>query len=556
MASAADIYTYESSLQSEFKEIPFARRDLAWVVDSNNSSYSGGQVIIETSQLANSGKYADFSQAFIEIPLVVAYKSSVDATAANSAFTVGLKNGFHQLIHSMLVEYNNTTVAQSTPFTNMYVSYKMMTTFSQDDVVKYGGSLNFFPDVAASVRYQNSGASLYGDGSSIVCPQASAIIDLGPSSAATYISQTTNTGYRSRLYNTQFIGGVASTASAILSSPQTVGLSNFTNDGGAAAARIYYTSILAVVRLKDFCEFFQQIPLVKGALIKLTLNMNVSSFSVAVVNNTSVAQPTSIVLSNGTNPLLVSSANQYSPNYSLPTGTLSVACGISSATIGSTTVNHNILRSCRLYCPLYTFDPSYEEKYLSLERFKTVEYTDIYQFLVPQISTGTQFTNLLTNGIVNPKRVVIIPILSGTAANNTSGSVSELQSCYSGVPACSAPLAAITAFNVALSGINVFQSNLNYDYECFLNEVCRAGSINGGLSTGMMSGLIDQYAWQTLYRFYTVDLSRRLGGDESVPKSVQITGTNATTKTLDLYTFIEYGRKVKIDVLTGALTAI
>jgi hypothetical protein len=40
--------------------------------------------------------------------------------------------------------------------------------------------------------------------------------------------------------------------------------------------------------------------------------------------------------------------------------------------------------------------------------------------------------------------------------------------------------------------------------------------------------------------------------EQSVPKSVQILGTNYSTMPLDLWVFIEYGVQVSIDVLTGA----
>lgn len=37
-------------------------------------------------------------------------------------------------------------------------------------------------------------------------------------------------------------------------------------------------------------------------------------------------------------------------------------------------------------------------------------------------------------------------------------------------------------------------------------------SINGGLDTGLTSGLIDYQKWINCYRYYVVDLSRRLAG--------------------------------------------
>jgi uncharacterized alkaline shock family protein YloU len=40
--------------------------------------------------------------------------------------------------------------------------------------------------------------------------------------------------------------------------------------------------------------------------------------------------------------------------------------------------------------------------------------------------------------------------------------------------------------------------------------------------------------------------------EEAVPKSVSVLGQNTSTKSIDLFIFIEYGVEVSIDILTGA----
>lgn len=554
--SASDMYVYENAMTKDFDRSLFQRKEWSYINDQNNGSYSGGQITFETTQTANSGKWINYQEGFLEIPIVTAFKSSVDITGAVSQFTVGLKNGFHQFIHSAQVDYNGTTVNQTTPFLNAYISYKLMTTFSQDDLIKWRGTLNFFPDTAASVRYSATGATAHGDGVSIASPQLIGFVDMSSLTAAAYISFGPNTGYQQRLLNTQYVASTASTIAALQTSPQTIGKANFTNDGGAAAARIYYTSIIAIIRLKDLSDFFDKLPLVKGSLVKIVLNVNTASFNVANVVNVSVAQPTSLVLSNGTNPLLVSSAAVNNPNYSTPSGTLSVACGISRATIGSTTVSNNILTSCRLYLPQYTMNAEYEKQYLDKHKVQLVRFTDVYQYLIPSVASGATSTTLLTQSVTAPKKVILIPLLSGASGNNTSGSVSELQSCYSGAPATTCPLAFLNQFQVSVSGINVFNQNVQYTFEQFLEHQAEDGALNGGKSTGLTSGLISQYDWENLYCYHTANIQRHQGGDEClVAKSVQVSFVNTTSKILDVYAFIEYERRVYIDVLLGSLVS-
>lgn len=84
-------------------------RQYTWIPpDSNGCSYSAGsQIIIDGSPLANSGQYFSAAYSFIQIPLVMTSQSSVgnlnNVTSEND-FALSLKNGYHQLIHSMSVE--------------------------------------------------------------------------------------------------------------------------------------------------------------------------------------------------------------------------------------------------------------------------------------------------------------------------------------------------------------------------------------------------------------------------------------------------------------------
>lgn len=206
-------------------------------------------------------------------------------------------------------------------------------------------------------------------------------------------------------------------------------------------------------------------------------------------------------------------------------------------------------------------NPTYEDQYLSLHPTKEVVYRDIYNFNVLNKSVGADLTTLLTNGISNPKTLLIVPILSAsssTATTNNSGiltGVSGLTSPFSTEGGTTSPLLAISEFNVQISGLNVFPANYKYDYEAFLNELARQG-VNGGITTGLSSGLIGQHDFEHGYRFYVVDLSRRLPLDDTVAKSIQILGKNESQKIVDYYTFIEYERRVTLDLQTGAIIQV
>ena len=135
-------------------------------------------------------------------------------------------------------------------------------------------------------------------------------------------------------------------------------------------------------------------------------------------------------------------------------------------------------------------------------------------------------------------------------------SIPTYQSPFDSAPATTCPLAAITNFNVQVAGENVFQQNLQYDYEEFLTEVSSANAINGNCTTGLTSGLIGQYEWDNAYRYYVADVGRRVPAEGGVAKSIQVLGTNNTSISLDFVCIIVFERKIKFNIASSELLRI
>ena len=68
------------NLQQEIKDMFFLNVQHVWVQDQNNCSYPNGQVLFDLASLSNSGKYIDFQQSYLTIPLVI-YVSIIGANA-------------------------------------------------------------------------------------------------------------------------------------------------------------------------------------------------------------------------------------------------------------------------------------------------------------------------------------------------------------------------------------------------------------------------------------------------------------------------------------------
>jgi hypothetical protein len=225
-------------------------------------------------------------------------------------------------------------------------------------------------------------------------------------------------------------------------------------------------------------------------------------------------------------------------------------------------------RSIYLYIPAYTFNPTFEQAYLS-SPVKQIKYTDIYQYQILNVAGSTgQINNLLTNGIANVKSVLILPFYSsqGTstaypginnvALSDNSGFTSGQNVWASPFdPAgCGAtsPLCHLTNFNVQVSGQNAIYNLQKYNFEQFNNQLYGQNAVNGGLTDGITSSLISRQSFDMEYCYYYVNIERMLPVEQSVPKSIQLLGTNQSSKNLDLICFIEYGTEVNIDSLTGS----
>jgi hypothetical protein len=352
-------------------------------------------------------------------------------------------------------------------------------------------------------------------------------------------------------------------------------------------------NVMATIYLKQVHSFFNMVPLLKGVFMKMTMNLNNASTSIVIdpattggagvaPNATSsfISTYTATVPVGGVNPLHIPSFRTGSYNsqgstflattqpaaqtYIVPSsGTyfynLSVGARMLGANPNAAVVlsEGQLSKSIYLYVPAYTFNPVFEQAYLS-NPVKQIKYTDIYQYQVQNIAGGgnTQFNNLITNGIANIKSVLLIPFYS---QNNTNSPVPfalpspQYQSPFD--PAgcgTTAPMVTLGNFNIQISGQNAIYNTQRYSFEEFNNQLYGQNAVNGGLTDGLTSGLIGFTDFQQSYCYYYVNVERMLPVEQSVPKSVQIIGTNYSTQAIDLWVFVEYGVEVNIDLQSGA----
>jgi hypothetical protein len=377
-------------------------------------------------------------------------------------------------------------------------------------------------------------------------------------------------------------------------------------------------AIVATIYLKHVHSFFNMIPLLKGVFMKMTMNLNNVSCSIVAGATVTAAGAGAVIpatkallCSNvssalgGSNMLMIGSnqGNNGGANLLLAAGATPTinanGAGLTSIvtgwrvnlSVGASCLDPQILnlpnaaltssplsRSIYLYIPAYTFNPTFEQAYLS-SPVKQIKYSDIYQYQVLGVPTGNTFNNLLTNGINNVKSVLILPFFSSSATSGATStftpaaasgfvgsaavSLSTNTGFTSGYPVytspfdcagcgTTSPLSHITNFNVQVSGQNAIYNLQKYGFEQFNNQLYGQNAVNGGMTDGITSGLIGKMEFDLKYCYYYVNIERMLPVEQSVPKSIQILGTNLSSRAMDYVCFIEYGTEISIDTITGA----
>jgi len=620
----SDKLVFDLAQEVEGSPSVFVRKDWLNILDNQNQNYNNNQSIIDTSQLSNSNKYMSYREAYLSIPFILtfgkvnasqnglAFLPGVAATSCDYAF--GLKNWFGQIIHSFTLDYNGTTIVQQTPYINMWNSFKLMTSLSLDDINTQGTTIGFYPDDALSWQFFVPTATPALASGIGVCNNTNAIANAPVTGAFNnFLSGDGNDGFLKRQQYINFdndgiVGLAGSTYGSLLfgtsgNATTQVWKSYIYSKTSAqppVAERnkgVIQIAVVATVYLKHIHSFFNMCPLLKGVFMKMTMNLNNTSSEFTLVGTVGAGPGFAFAASSltcssvsnplgGVNPLMIAStAGNNGASAGLTTLTAGDTAGTANVTyrmnisVGSVCLDQQLItsgatpgplsKSLYLYIPAYTFNPVFEQAYLS-SPVKQIKYTDVYQYQVLSVGANGVFNNLLTNGIANIKSVLILPFynsgsgttggdvtVNGTATYTTnSGFIKGTpvwQSPYD--PAGTgptSPMCWLSNFNIQVSGQNAIYNTERYNFEHFNNQLYGQNAVNGGLTDGITSGLIDRQRFDMCYSYYYVNVERMLPVEMSVPKSIQVLGQNLSSKIIDLYCFIEYGVEVSIDVLTGA----
>lgn len=565
-----DLVTYSKSVEEKSNESVFLNQSWLSVLDSNNGSYSSSQATLETTSLASSDRFMDYREAYLSIPLLLTLGNSTNGNTAGLADAtdvskiMGLKNSYTSLIHSLSIDLNGTNIVQSTPFSELYNAFKLMTSLSWGDVATQGPTIGFYPDdIMAATSFTND--NLGGKGGMVVNNNDK----LFPSLEAAVVGKKGNKGFAERLRYINYdadakIGGSANEVS------QSVFLTKSAADqlyksqvitkyaGSATESPVIQTQVMAIVKLKHLHSYFQNVPMSKGCQYRFIFNLNQSTSTLTTDGAKVTGESLVKSAYSGVNPLMLASCAGSGAGVKAAAGSVRVDLSVGNTCLDNTLAGYTgsstsaLGRSIELHVPSYVMNPSLESAYISAGSNRKVVYDDVYSFTIRGVDSNQNVNQLVTSGIRGIKSILMVPMHSSDA----NGGINEFQSVQSscGGGDC-AMLHGLTNLNVQVGGVSTLSQNARYSFEMFAEQFSGVNAVNAGMSDGLCSGLISQKSWEQKHGYVYLSVNRGTELEKSNPKSVQVQFQNISNKKIDYYIFITYETSINLDVGLGILSS-
>lgn len=552
MSSESDKVVFEESVEAQDNVNLFEDKKWTYITDSTSSGGQfSGQIQFDLNTLSSQNQWTDLSQAVITFPVKLTISNNGAVASGSAVPTINsatIKNGFHQFVDSVQVVLGGTTVQSSQIFTGIDTNYKILTEWSQNTLKKYGSTLGVALDDWDVTNDTDIGITDSLDNSPLVAGTTTA----AQKPQGFDINYNKNPGFKERLQT--FNNGTdpaTQLAKSILNNQQSfIGKSNVQAAASTGANDIFVFYALGTIRLKDISDSISKLPLVKG--LKGFVYINYNSSKSVITNSTTAANLVDKTLTQHSavfGRCCPASFNVGTDGVAFSTTVAPVTFTADINAVKSTTLTDAtpIQQNAILHCPYYQATPEVD-RVLSMR--KTIRYNErfVTQF---SLTDSGNYTATLSPGISNPKRLILYPYFTGAGSSgNTNFLTNPLLSPFDGVPSTSSPYATLSNLMVYVANKPMFQSPLNMDWQTFSNEVAQNGE-NGGLVDQSSSGLLNQRLWNSLYKYYSVDIGRRMNSSDGASKSVQISCSNATRCPMNVVAIIWYEREITIDTASG-----
>ena len=563
MSTASDIHAFEHSVEPASNETLFSSKKWTYIQDStSNTGQYSGQIQLNLATISSQAAFVNWQEAVIELPVKLqilnATGSSVTSTAAATFDQLIPKAGAWHFIDSVQVVVDGVTVQTNQVHENVNCTFKALTEWSQDDLLNSGHTSNFaldrfeplignVPQTLENVATANMINTTVGE---------FGLANTFSNAGARERSKMTTIDQQSGKLAFDVMGSTANIQS--VAKPQV-----YVAPAGATAngAPFYVAHYLACIKLKDICDYFKKCPMQKNVSGFIYINYN-SSLTNITTSAAGVVSPSTITVSNNmqygnTCPVLY---NFYSMT-ATATGSSPTGLAVPSGTIlqitadinGTSTAGTGLTPSqafTRLLVPTYSPNPSADHSLTQKKTFRYFErHTNSFTVLPNQ-----SFTWTITNGIANPKKLILMPVITNPVSGaTTANAINPFRSPLSTVPATTSPFASIKNLQVTVGNLPCFNNPVHFGFDLFVQEMNDSG-VDGGLDDVINAGLLSQQLWESLYRFVAVDIGRRLPSEDGASKSIIVSGTSNCAYPLTIYYHVLRDAVATVDTAMGTVS--
>ena len=582
-----DNYEYNRSMhtQSENEYSPYTDKQYnSYINDINSGVYQNNGLSLvqfDLSSIYNSSKFVDTNDLFCVIPItmIAAFSTNVAGTlvlpSAGNVNLLSMKNNFINLIHQADLSINGKTAEDVQPFVNIAKHFQMLSEMSAGDLKTVGYSIGISePDNWKSKMYNGSTTAVVttksGNGMTNNRPFVPQGTYYGGKDNATptvtQYERCVNTGIQQRLGRyvdtsansaNGFYGGSAAFISDLVNLNQ-----DFTPTYEVLNTHYMTWKDYAVIKLSTLFESLSSIGLTRKADIFLRLYINTGTVNVTVSGANSTTPGYSITSGNNsfsaTCPFTVNYLNDTSANGGITTGTVNITAGLyinkppattfNGINLANSGANHS-LAACRIYYSQITIQPALAEEYILANRAKKCIYRTSLTNQYTGITSGGNFNQLISSGIVHPTGILIVPYVSSSQPFGLGDAA--YKSPFDTFPADGHPIS-LTNLQVTIGGQNVLQSVLNYNFETFMEQIMFAEQLTSA-DFGVTTGLFDA-AWWNANRYYYINVERSNITDKLQPRNLNISFTNNSKVSIDILIFTWKSNQLTIDTETGLVS--
>ncbi|ETO99998.1 hypothetical protein F441_22577 [Phytophthora nicotianae CJ01A1] len=449
MSTASDISAFEHSVEPAPAETLFRDKKWTYIQDStSNTGQYAGQIQFNLSTISSQAAFVNWEEAVIELPIKLQILngggSSVTLTAACTVDQLVPKAGAWQFVDSVQVVVDGVTVQTNQVHENVNATFKALTEWDYNSYIKRGPTSNFALD-------------------EFRLPIPGTVQNLDNITTSSYINGTVGEW---GLANT--FANAAASLPMILWGQRQISKPyrnlKYTLRLLALLLPFYVAHYLACIKLSDISDYFKKCPMQKNTKGFIYINYNSSSTTITT-NATGTVAATNITTINNnmdfgnTCPILWNDLSAITTNSGAATGlavpastTLLVTADVNGTATSGSGISPSQTIS-RLLVSTYSPNPSADNALIQKKTFRYFErVTNKFTVLANQ-----SFTWTVTNGIANPKKLIMQPVITNVTPGSSSlpDVINPFRSPFSTIPATTSPFAALRNLQVTVGKVPI-----------------------------------------------------------------------------------------------------